>query len=222
MAHSKISFSIEIFNLDRNLEFVWSLGPLGPLNREEKSVHNHHRKNIFWRTCPYFARSPERFCEYFFVFAWEFCIEKWRRFLVNFFWSPSPTKRSTKHPRKFRGKFGAKFGAKFGTKIRGKIRETFVLQPFSDLTFLASKKNISGRWWIQKPYKNQENHIHHRNLSSVDPFFSAKKSSALEQGGVRFLFPSLKVKNDLPILKITLRSAIFTYFKAYFRRGFKT
>ena len=60
------------------------------------------------------------------MFAWEFCIEKGRGFLVNFFWSPSPTKRSTKSPRKIRGKFGAKFGAKFGTKIR-KIRETFVL-----------------------------------------------------------------------------------------------
>ena len=46
---------------------------------------------------------------------------------MNFFWSPSPTKRSTKSPRKIRGKFGAKFGAKFGTKIR-KIRETLVLQ----------------------------------------------------------------------------------------------
>ena len=45
----------------------------------------------------------------------------------EFFWSPFPTKRSTKTPRKIRGKFGAKFGAKFGTKIR-KIRGTFVLQ----------------------------------------------------------------------------------------------
>ena len=60
----------------------------------------------------------------FFVFAWEFCIEKWRGFLVNFFWSPSPTKRSTKSPQKTRGKFGAKFGSKFGMKIR----ETFILQ----------------------------------------------------------------------------------------------
>ena len=71
----------------------------------------------------------KNFVNIFFVFAWEFCIEKWRGFLVNFFWSPSPTKRSTKNPRKIRGKFGAKFGAKFGTKIR-KIRETFVLQLF--------------------------------------------------------------------------------------------
>ena len=90
---------------------------------------------------PYFARSPERFCEYFlFVLAWEFCIEKWRGFLVNFFWSPFPTKRSTKTPRKIRlkfgktprkirGKFGAKFVVKFGTKIR-KLRGTFVLQLF--------------------------------------------------------------------------------------------
>ena len=58
-------------------------------------------------------------------------------------------------------------------------------------TFLASKKNFPGRRWIHKPYENQENHIYHRNLSSVAPFFSAKKSSALEQGGVCFCFPSL-------------------------------
>ena len=56
-------------------------------------------------------------------------------------------------------------------------------------TFLASKKNFPGRWRIQKPCKNQESHIYHRNLSSVDPIFLAKTSSALEQGGVRFLFP---------------------------------
>ena len=33
------------------------------------------------------ACSPEEFCDFFvsFVFAWEFCIEKWRGFLVNFF-----------------------------------------------------------------------------------------------------------------------------------------
>ena len=42
-------------------------------------------------------------------------------------------------------------------------------------TFLASKKTFPGRWWIQKPYKNQENHIHHRNLSSVDPIFFCKE-----------------------------------------------
>ena len=69
----------------------------------------------------------KHFVNIFFVFAWEFCIEKWRGFLVNFFWSPLPTKRSTKNPRKIRGKFGAKFGAKFGTKIQ-KIRGAFVLE----------------------------------------------------------------------------------------------
>ena len=88
----------------------------------------------------YSACSPEEFCEYFSVFAWEFCIEKWRGFLVNFFWSPSPTKRSTKSPRKIRGKFGANFGAKFGTKIR-KIQETLVLQLFwpNELSHHSSK-----------------------------------------------------------------------------------
>ena len=79
-------------------------------SREEKSVHNHHRKKIFWRT------------------------------------------------------------------------------------FLASKKNFPGRWWIQKPYKNQENHIHHRNLSSVGPIFLCKEKICTGAGGVWFLFPALVPK----------------------------
>ena len=41
----------------------------------------------------------------------------------DFFWSPSPMKRSAKNPRKIRGKFRAKFGTKYR-----KNRETFVLQ----------------------------------------------------------------------------------------------
>ena len=43
-------------------------------------------------------------------------------------------------------------------------------------TFLASRKNFPGRWWIQKPYTNQESHIHHRNLSSVDPIFFLQRN----------------------------------------------
>ena len=46
-----------------------------------------------------FSRSRE--------FAWGFRIEKRRGFLVNFFWSPFPTKRSTKTPQKI---FGTEFG----------------------------------------------------------------------------------------------------------------
>ena len=71
----------------------------------------------------------KHFVNIFFVFAWEFRIEKWRGFLPNFFWPPFPKKRSTKNPRKIREKFGAKFGAKFRTKIL-KIRGTFGLQLF--------------------------------------------------------------------------------------------
>ena len=57
--------------------------------------------------------------------------------------------------------------------------------------FSGLKEKLSRPVVDTKPYKNQENHIYHRNLSSVAPvFFSAKKSSALEQGGVCFLFPS--------------------------------
>ena len=80
----------------------------------------------------YFASSPEKIVNIFFVFAWEFCIEKWRGFLVNFFWSPFPTKRSTKTPQKFRGKFGEKFGAKSRTKFEKFGELSFC--DFSDLT----------------------------------------------------------------------------------------
>ena len=83
---------------------------------------------------------------FFFVFAWEFYIEKRRGFLVNFFWSPSPTKRSTKSLR-------GKFGAKFGTRIR-KIRETFVLQlfwPIFSRHFLRKFLLFSVGWPPPKP-----------------------------------------------------------------------
>ena len=75
------------------------------------------------------ACSPEEFCEYFFRVCLGILHWKMAGIFGEFFWSPSPTKRSTKSPWKIRWKFGAKFGAKFGTKIR-KIRETFVLQLF--------------------------------------------------------------------------------------------
>ena len=88
----------------------------------------------------------KNFVNIFFVFAWEFCIEKWRGFLVNFFWSPSHMKRSTKSPRKIRGKFGAKFGAKSGTKIP-KIRETFVLQLFWPKEMPGKLPKFQGLPW---------------------------------------------------------------------------
>ena len=65
----------------------------------------------------YFAQSPENFCGSFFEFAWEFCIEKWRGFLVNFFWSPFPTKRSTKNPQKIRGNSEQNSGQNSGRKF---------------------------------------------------------------------------------------------------------
>ena len=66
----------------------------------------------------YFARSPENFVDFFFELAWVFCIEKWRGFLVNFFWSS--VSHETKHEN----------SSKISGKIRSKIRETFVLQLF--------------------------------------------------------------------------------------------
>ena len=39
VARSKISFSLEMFNLARNLDFFWCLGPLGLLLLRVKSQH---------------------------------------------------------------------------------------------------------------------------------------------------------------------------------------
>ena len=66
---------------------------------------------------------------------------------MNFFWSPFPTKRSTKNPQTIRGKFGAKFGAKSGTKSR-KFGELSFCN-FSDLKFnvnLFSATTIRGHF----------------------------------------------------------------------------
>ena len=73
----------------------------------------------------YFARPPENVCgpqivDFFFGFAWGFCIENCRGCLVNFFWSPFPTKRNTKTPQKFREKFGANSGQNSGQKFKQK------------------------------------------------------------------------------------------------------
>ena len=67
----------------------------------------------------YFACSPEEFFEFSFLsvcVAWEFCIEKWRGFLVKHFSGLRlPRKEATKSPRKIRGEIRS--------KIRGKIRD---------------------------------------------------------------------------------------------------
>ena len=80
------------------------------------------------------------FVEFFFGFAWECCIEKWGGFLVKFFWSPFPMKRSMKAPQKRRGKSGAKFGAKFRTTIRKFGQLSFC--NFSDLSPMVLCNNF--------------------------------------------------------------------------------
>ena len=59
-------------------------------------------------------------------------------------------------------------------------------------TFLASKKNFPGRWWIQKPYENQENHICHQNLSSVAPILLGKEKFCTGAGRCMLSFSQLK------------------------------
>ena len=98
-----------------------------------------------WVKTEVFVTLPalqKHFVNIFFVFAWEFCIEKGRGFLVNFFWSPLPGKRSTKIPLKIRGKFGAKFGRKFGIKNR-KFGELSFCH-FSDLSVREKSVQANG------------------------------------------------------------------------------
>ena len=99
------------------------------------SKNNPKTLGLYFFTLPTLQKT---FVIFFFELAWKFCIERWRGFLVNFFRSPFPTKRSGKTPQKIREKFGAKFGAKFGTKIR-KIRET----PSTQFIHIIFPQNIS-------------------------------------------------------------------------------
>ena len=78
-------------------------------------------------------RLQKQFLNIIFVFVWEFCIGKWRGFLVNFFWSPFP--RNT--ARKFLKNFGENSGQK---KNSGREFEKFgelSLCNFSDLSDFA-------------------------------------------------------------------------------------
>ena len=118
------------------------------------------------------ALQKNLWISFFRVFAWEFCIEKWRGFFVNFFWSPSPTKRSTKSPRKIRGKFGVKFGM----KLR-EIRETFVLQLFWPNVFpereatIGETENVTAkgaRAWIDHQWSKISYHVLWANMTFYD------------------------------------------------------
>ena len=70
-------------------------------------------------------------------------------------------------------------------------------------TFLASKKNFPGRWWIQKPYKDQENQIHHRNLSSVHPIFFCKAKFCTGAGRCMLSFSKIERGEKTPTPKIS-------------------
>ena len=95
------------------------------------------------------------------------------------------------------GKWGrTKLGNGRNTEKKKAYTTTTERKSFGEL-FWPQRKIFQAGGGYEKPYKNQENHIHHRNLSSVDPIFPAKKSSALEQGGVCFLFPRNTVSRVL-------------------------
>ena len=85
--------------------------------------------------------SRKKLVNIFFVVAWEFCIEKWRGFLVNFFWSPFPTKRSTKTPQ---NKFGENSERNSGQTPGQKFEEKFGELSFCDFSDLEALLGHSG------------------------------------------------------------------------------
>ena len=58
----------------------------------------------------------------------------------------------------------------------------------------TQRKAFPGQWWIQKPYKNQESHLHDRNLSSVAPYFLFDKEKFLTGAGQCGLSSSQRVE----------------------------
>ena len=80
-----------------------------------------------------FVASPGTTCECFFFWAWEFCIEKWRGFLVIFLFF-SGLRFPRNEARKLLTFFGENSeqnsGQNPGQKFEKKIRGTFALQLF--------------------------------------------------------------------------------------------
>ena len=74
---------------------------LSPLGTVHETVLGHRQSNFGPTAIVTLPALQKHFVDFFFKFAWEFCIEKRRGFLVNFFWSPFPTKQRTKTPEKF-------------------------------------------------------------------------------------------------------------------------
>ena len=125
---------------------VLILGPIvcKPVRRDpqmpkiQKSPHpNKKTKALRLHEHCYFARSPENLCEYFFRICLGICI-KGQGFLVHFFWSLFPGKRSTKTPRKFRGNSEQNSGQNSGRNFEKFGELSFCT--FSDLKHWESAK----------------------------------------------------------------------------------
>ena len=76
-------------------------------------------------------------------------------------------------------------------------------------TFLASKKNFRGWWWIQNPCESQENHIYHRNLSSVAPILFGKEKFCTGAG--RCMLSSSLIKCHLSRCHLTIAFSAFRF-----------
>ena len=74
--------------------------------------------------------------------------------------------------------------------------------------FWSERKTFQAGGGYKNPIKTRKTISTTEIFPLWTPFFSAKKSSALEQGGVRFLFPSLKraVKSDVSSADFTAKS----------------
>ena len=75
---------------------------LRAVEAEKQGLKNRVWPHLDYRAISFLACSPEEFCEYFFVFAWEICIEKWR----GFWWIFSGLRLPRNEARKILEKFG--------------------------------------------------------------------------------------------------------------------
>ena len=157
---------------DRNTRGLYA-----PQSREEKSVHYHHRKIMFWRTFldteydrakvpPYNGHDPPPA----------------PGSLKALLFPPVLNEVQNKGTQGVQARYGAEL-TPFISIVRHPCRPVIL-----GMDFLATKKNFPGRWWMRKPYENQENHIYHRNLSSVAPIFFSRQRKVLHWSRAMYAF----------------------------------
>ena len=118
-------------------------------------------KKSYYITLPVLQKN---FVNIFCLFAWEFCIEKRRGFLVNFFWSPSPTNRSANHSSKNSGQNSGRNIEKFGKLSFCNFPDLILHQhtskfQFARLTLLRPPNRSVSSLAILHPYTPSSSHV---------------------------------------------------------------